>query len=61
MTRSIPVLLYGETPRTSPSFIARLLAAADVSIGDDLPDFELPRFPWIRRSPGDGRGRDTAA
>ena len=47
---AVPVIMFGETAPREPSFIARLLAAADAALGEDHADFVLPRFPWLPRS-----------
>ncbi len=49
----IPVIMHGETAPREPSFIARLLAAADASLRADPiepVDFSVPSFPWLPRT-----------
>lgn len=42
---SIPILMFGETVPRSPTFVQRLLAAADAALAVEMPEpADIPRF-----------------
>lgn len=41
----VPIIMFGETAPQSPSFVRRLLAAADAALASETPSVtSIPRF-----------------